>query len=60
MFGIGTLPAMLALASGAAKLLGPATRRLGGAVLVVMGVVSGAAMLWPAPSGHDHAQHQHQ
>jgi hypothetical protein len=58
MFGIGTLPAMLTLSSGAAKLLGPATRRLGGAVLVVMGLASGAAMLWPAQSGQDHPQHE--
>ena len=60
LFGIGTLPAMLALAGGATKLLRPATRRLGGAVLVAMGIASGAALLWPAPSGVDHAQHRHQ
>lgn len=59
MFGIGTLPAMLTLSTGAVKLLGPRTRRLGGAVLVVMGLVSGAAMLWPAQSGHDPSQHPH-
>jgi sulfite exporter TauE/SafE len=45
MFGIGTLPAMLALSSGATKLLRPATRSLGGALLMVMGVASGAALL---------------
>jgi sulfite exporter TauE/SafE len=44
MFGIGTLPAMLALSGGAATLLRPATRRIGGAVLVAMGFAS-AAML---------------
>lgn len=44
MFGIGTLPAMLTLSTGATKLLRPATRRLGGAVLVVMGLASGAAL----------------
>ena len=59
MFGIGTLPAMLALSSGAATLLRPATRRLGGAVLVAMGLASGAAMLWPGDAGHEshHAHH---
>jgi len=55
MFGIGTLPAMLALSSGASTLLRPATRRIGGAVLVVMGLASGFALLAPAPSGHDHS-----
>jgi sulfite exporter TauE/SafE len=57
MFGIGTLPAMLTLSTGAATLMRPATRRLGGAVLVLMGLASGAAMLWPAESGHE--QHRH-
>lgn len=57
MFGIGTLPAMLALSGGAAQLLGPATRRIGGAALVAMGLASGAAMLWPAPSGEVHPPH---
>jgi hypothetical protein len=52
MFGIGTLPAMLTLSGGAATLLRPATRRIGGAVLVVMGLASGAAMLWPTDAGH--------
>jgi uncharacterized protein len=58
LFGIGTLPAMLALSSGAATLLRPATRRIGGAVLVAMGLASGAAMLWPADTGHEgHSAH---
>ena len=59
MFGIGTLPAMLALSSGAATLLRPATRRLGGAVLVAMGLASGAAMSWPDDAEHErhHAHH---
>jgi sulfite exporter TauE/SafE len=54
MFGIGTLPAMLALGGGAARLLGPATRRWGGVVLVALGLVSGAVALWPANTGHSH------
>jgi sulfite exporter TauE/SafE len=60
MFGIGTLPAMLALSGGAATLLRPATRRLGGAVLVVLGLASGTVLLWPVDTGrerdggHDH------
>jgi sulfite exporter TauE/SafE len=61
MFGIGTLPAMLALSGGAATLLRPATRRIGGAVLVVMGVVSGATLLWPDGGDahlHRHANHR--
>jgi hypothetical protein len=58
MFGIGTLPAMLTLSGGAATLLRPATRRLGGAALVMLGLASGAALLWPAGSGHEH-RHQH-
>lgn len=57
MFGIGTLPAMLALSGGATRLLGPATRRLGGAVLVVMGLASSAAMLWPE-EGDAHLHHR--
>jgi hypothetical protein len=60
MFGIGTLPAMLALSSGAANLLRPATRRLGGAALVVLGLASGAAALWPGDAGHaQHEGHEH-
>ena len=57
LFGIGTLPAMLALSGGAATLLRPATRRIGGAVLVVMGLLSGAALLWP--DGGDAHLHRH-
>lgn len=56
MFGIGTLPAMLAVSGGAAALLRPATRRIGGVALAVMGLASGAALLWPAgpgPQGHE-------
>jgi hypothetical protein len=45
MFGIGTLPAMLTLTTGAATLLGPATRRIGGAALVVIGLASATAQL---------------
>jgi len=59
MFGIGTLPAMLALSGGAATLLRPATRRLGGAALVVLGLASGAALLWPAGSGDEHHHPHH-
>jgi len=58
MFGIGTLPAMIALSGGAATLLRPATRRIGGAVLVAMGLASGATMLWPADGGDAHL-HSH-
>ena len=59
MFGIGTLPAMLALGAGAAGLLHPATRRLGGAALVVIGLASGAAALWPGAAGHEqHRDHE--
>jgi uncharacterized protein len=54
MFGIGTLPAMLALGTGAARLLRPATRRFGGALLVALGLASGAAALWPVGAGHAH------
>jgi hypothetical protein len=57
MFGIGTLPAMLTLSGGAATLLRPATRRLGGAALVVLGLASGVALLWPAGPGHEHLHH---
>ena len=60
MFGIGTLPAMLTLSGGAATLLRPATRRLGGAALVVLGLASGAALLWPAGSGDEHHPHHGQ
>jgi sulfite exporter TauE/SafE len=59
MFGIGTLPAMLTLSGGAAALLRPATRRLGGAVLVAMGLASGAALLWPAEDGREAHRHLH-
>jgi sulfite exporter TauE/SafE len=59
MFGIGTLPAMLALSAGAASLLGPATRRVGGAALVALGLASGAAQLWPGAAAHaQHAGHE--
>jgi sulfite exporter TauE/SafE len=65
MFGIGTLPAMLALGGSAARLLGTATRRWGGAFLVALGLASGAVALWPADhagghggaaGGHEHLQ----
>jgi sulfite exporter TauE/SafE len=51
MFGLGTLPAMLALGGSTARLLGTATRRWGGALLVVIGLASGATALWPADIG---------
>ena len=54
MFGIGTLPAMLALGGGAARLLGSATKRWGGALLVVLGVASAIIALTPSA---DHATH---
>jgi sulfite exporter TauE/SafE len=58
MFGIGTLPAMLALGAGAATLLRPSLRRLGGALLVVLGLASGGAALWPGDARHpEHAGH---
>jgi hypothetical protein len=53
MFGLGTLPAMFALGSGAASLLGPRLRRAGGVLLVTLGLASGITALWPA--GHSHA-----
>jgi sulfite exporter TauE/SafE len=62
MFGIGTLPAMLALGGGAARLLGTATRRWGGALLVAIGLASGAIALWPVDTGgtaHGGAGHLH-
>jgi hypothetical protein len=60
MFGIGTLPAMLALGTGATRLLRPSMRRVGGAALVALGLASGAALLWPAhDAGHGpHAGHE--
>lgn len=58
MFGIGTLPAMLVLGGGAARLLGSATRRFGGVLLVALGAASAAVALWPAGSGHQHAEVQ--
>ncbi len=57
MFGIGTLPAMLALGAGAARLLGPATRRVGGAAMIAIGLASAAVPLWPGPGGHHHHEH---
>jgi hypothetical protein len=45
MFGLGTLPAMLALGGGAARLLGPRLRRAGGVLLVTLGLASGFAAL---------------
>jgi sulfite exporter TauE/SafE len=45
MFGVGTLPAMLALGGGTARLLGTPTRRWGGAFLVVLGVASAVLAL---------------
>ena len=60
MFGLGTLPAMLALGSGTARLLGPRLRRAGGALLVVLGLASGLAALWPQTRGQEsHAGHSH-
>lgn len=58
MFGLGTLPAMIALGSGAAGLLGPRTRRAGGVLLVLLGLASVAIAAWPGDSGHAaHAHH---
>lgn len=58
MFGLGTMPAMLALGTGAAGLLGPRTRRAGGVVLVLLGLGSLAVAAWPDGAGHgDHAHH---
>jgi sulfite exporter TauE/SafE len=58
MFGIGTLPAMLALGAGAATLLRPSLRRIGGVLLVVLGLASGGAALWPGDASHEeHAGH---
>lgn len=60
MFGLGTLPAMIALGSGAAGLLGPRTRRAGGVLLVLLGIASVAIAAWPGGAGHgDHAGHMH-
>jgi uncharacterized protein len=60
LFGIGTLPAMLTLGAGATQLLGPRTRRLGGAVLILLGLASGAAAIATGDAGHvDHAAHAH-
>jgi sulfite exporter TauE/SafE len=57
MFGLGTLPAMIALGTGAAGLLGPRTRRAGGVVLVLLGLGSLAVAAWPGGAGH--AAHAH-
>jgi hypothetical protein len=53
MFGLGTLPAMLALGGGTARMLGPRLRRAGGILLVLLGVASGAMALWRAAPGHE-------
>ena len=58
MFGLGTLPAMIALGTGAAGLLGPRTRRAGGVVLVLLGLGSLAVAAWPG-EGAGHAAHTH-
>ncbi len=58
MFGLGTLPAMIALGTGAAGLLGPRTRRAGGVVLVLLVLGSLAVAAWPGGAGHAaHAHH---
>lgn len=57
LFGIGTLPAMLALGTGAAGLLGPRTRRAGGVVLVLLGLGSLAIAAWPDGGHGGHAHH---
>lgn len=58
MFGLGTLPAMIALGTGAAGLLGPRTRRAGGVLLVLLGLGSLAIAAWPGDAGHGaHAHH---
>ena len=58
MFGIGTLPALLALGAGAARLLSPSTQRFGGAVLVAIGLASVIVPLWPGAGGHSHHHYE--
>lgn len=55
MFGIGTLPALLAVGAGTSLLLQPSVRRIGGTALVAIGLMSVVVPLW---NGHDaHANH---
>lgn len=54
LFGLGTLPALLALGAGTARLLRPATQRLGGAALIAIGLAAAIAPVWPSAGAHGH------
>lgn len=54
LFGIGTLPALLALGTGATRLLRPSTQRAGGAVLIAIGILSAIMALGSVGGVHAH------